>query len=151
VLSEIRIIDDPLGFVFAFANCGLFMLYVMLGHRISNSSADGGGIDRLAAAMIFAFIAVSPIGLFEALPAFSSIGLLAAAVGVGLCSSVIPYVADQLAMRMVRRSTFALLLCLLPVSATVMGLVILQQLPTPQDLVGIALVVVAVAVHRPAE
>jgi inner membrane transporter RhtA len=46
------------------------------------------------------------------------------------------------------RATFALMLALLPATATVIGLVVLSQVPTPRDLAGIGLVVVGVAVHR---
>src|ERR1700722_11638306 len=37
VLTDVRLGGQPLGFVFAFANCVGFMLYVMLGHRIANT------------------------------------------------------------------------------------------------------------------
>lgn len=62
LLTHVRLAGAPLGFVFAFANAGFFMLYVLLGHRIA---ADGGseGIDRLGAAMLIALVTVSPIGL----------------------------------------------------------------------------------------
>ena len=36
-LTDIRIVNEPLGFVFAFANCAGFMLYVILGHKIANT------------------------------------------------------------------------------------------------------------------
>jgi inner membrane transporter RhtA len=47
LLTDVRLGGQPLGFVFALANCAFFMLYVILGHRIAQ---DGGaaGIDRLA-------------------------------------------------------------------------------------------------------
>ena len=38
-LTDIQLAGEPLGFVFAFANCALFMLYVVLGHRIANTGA----------------------------------------------------------------------------------------------------------------
>ena len=84
-----------LGFVFAFANCGLFMLYIVLGHRIANAGATnaGGtdtGIDRLGAAMAVAAVTATPWGLGGALPAFRHPVLLLAGAGVGVCSSVIP-------------------------------------------------------------
>jgi inner membrane transporter RhtA len=63
---------------------------------------------------------------------------------------VIPYVTDQLAMARLPRATFALMLALLPAAATVIGLVVLGQVPTPADLAGIALVVAGLAVHREA-
>jgi inner membrane transporter RhtA len=45
------------------------------------------------------------------------------------------------------RATFALMLALLPVSATIVGAIVLRQFPTPQDLAGIALVSAGVALH----
>lgn len=138
---------QPSGLLFAFANCALFMLYVLLGHRIAQ---DGGaaGIDRLGAAMLVALVAITPLGFIGALPAMSHPDLVLAGVGVGICSSVIPYVCDQLAMARLSRPTFALLLSLLPASATAIGIVVLGQLPTAVDVAGIALVVVAVALHQ---
>ncbi len=147
LLTDIRWSGEPLGLAYAFANCLLFMLYIVLGHKIA---ADGGsgGIDRLAAAMLIAFVVVSPLGLMQALPALSSISLLAAGLAVGVCSSVIPYVCDQLAMARLARATFALLLALLPAVATVVGIVVLGQIPTMAEAAGVALVIVGVALHR---
>ena len=147
-ITVIRLAGQPLGFVFAFANCGLFMVYIVLGHRIANTDAGKGGIDRLAAAMLIAAVAATPWGLGGALPAFRHPVLLLAAVGVGVCSSVIPYVTDQLAMARLPRATFSLLLALLPAFATIIGAVVLRQIPTVQDVAGITLVVLGVAVHR---
>ena len=147
-ITVIRLAGQPLGFVFAFANCGLFMVYIVLGHRIANTDAGKGGIDRLAAAMLIAAVAATPWGLGGALPAFRHPVLLLAGVGVGVCSSVIPYVTDQLAMARLPRATFSLLLALLPAFATIIGAVVLRQIPTVQDVAGITLVVLGVAVHR---
>ncbi len=153
VLTDIRLVDAPLGFVFAFANCGLFMLYVALGHRIANDDAAGApgwaGIDQLGAAMMVAAVLVTPVGLGGALPAFGHPGWLLAGVGVGICSSVIPYVADQLAMARLHRATFALMLAVLPLTATVIGLVVLTQWPTAADLAGVGLVAAGILAHQP--
>ena len=152
LLTDIRLAGEPAGFAFAFANCALFMLYVVLGHRIANEGQAGRGqltgIDQLAAAMLLAMIAATPFGLAGALPAFSHPAWLLWGAGVGLCSSVIPYVTDQLAMARLPRATFALMLALLPAAATVIGLVVLRQVPTGADLAGVGLVVAGVAVHR---
>jgi inner membrane transporter RhtA len=67
---------------------------------------------------------------------------------VGICSSVIPYVTDQLAMARLPRATFALMLALLPAAATVIGLLVLGQVPTLRDIAGIGLVILGVAVHH---
>src|SRR5690348_11100378 len=145
-ITAIRVTGQPLGFVFAFANCALFMLYIVLGHRIANEGGPGG-IDRLGAAMLIAAVVATPWGLGGALPAFGHPALLLAGAGVGVCSSVIPYVADQLAMARLSRATFSLMLALLPVFATVIGAIVLRQLPTVQDVAGITLVVLGVALH----
>ena len=148
-ITAIRITGQPLGFVFAFANCVLFMLYIVLGHRIANAGTGRWtSIDRLAGAMAIAAIIATPWGLGGALPAFGHPVLLLAGVGVGVCSSVIPYVTDQLAMARLPRATFSLMLALLPVFATVIGAIVLRQVPTVQDAAGITLVVLGVAIHQ---
>jgi len=98
--------------------------------------------------MLIALVVVMPVGIVEAAPAFVSPLLLAAAIGVGLCSSVIPYVTDQLAMARLPRATYALLLSLLPATAVLIGLVVLHQVPSITDGAGVALVIAGVAVHR---
>jgi inner membrane transporter RhtA len=149
-ITAIRLTGQPLGFVFAFANCALFMLYIVLGHRLANASAGGAGIDRLGAAMLIAAVTATPWGLGGALPAFGHPVLLLAGAGVGVCSSVIPYVTDQLAMTRLPRATFSLMLALLPVFATIIGAIVLRQFPTVPDLAGIMLVVLGVALHQTA-
>jgi inner membrane transporter RhtA len=147
LLTDARFGGQPLGYVFAFANCAFFMLYVVLGHRIAQ---DGGaaGIDRLGAAMLIALMTITPIGFSGALPAMTQPLLLLAGIGVGICSSVIPYVCDQLAMARLPRSTFALLLSLLPASASVIGIIVLRQIPTLVDITGILFVAGGVALHQ---
>jgi len=97
---------------------------------------------------MFAFVFVSPIGFGGAARAFGDPLALAAGVGVGVSSSVIPYVFDQLAMARLPRATYALFVALLPATATVIGAIVLRQIPTPVDMAGIALVMVGVGLHR---
>lgn len=107
-LADLRLAGQPLGFAFAFGNCALFMLYVVLGHRVANTDAGTGamsGIDQLGAAMLVATVVVTPVGLGGALAVFPHPALLAAGVGVGVCSSVIPYVTDQQAMARLPRAS----------------------------------------------
>jgi inner membrane transporter RhtA len=46
------------------------------------------------------------------------------------------------------RATYALLVSLLPATATVIGVVVLRQIPSPGEVAGVALVVAGVGVHR---
>jgi inner membrane transporter RhtA len=48
------------------------------------------------------------------------------------------------------RATYALLVSLLPATATVIGIAVLGQIPAPDEVAGVALVVGGVAVHRDA-
>ena len=146
-LTDARWVAEPRGLLFAFANCALFVLYVVLGHRLA-AQGGRGGIERLSAAMLVAAIFALPFGVTQALPAFASPLLLAAAIGVGISSSVIPYVCDQLAMARLPRATFALMLALLPATATIIGIIVLRQIPSVTECTGIALVIAGVALHR---
>jgi inner membrane transporter RhtA len=148
VLIHVRWSSDLVGLAWAFANGALFVLYVVLGHRIARA---GNGIERLGAAMAIALVAVFPVGIVQAIHAFAYPKLVLAGVGVGICSSVIPYVCDQLAMARLPRASFALMLTLLPASATIIAAIVLGQVPTPREMTGIALVMGAMALHRPVQ
>lgn len=149
VLINVQFSSDPVGLLWATLNGALFVVYIILGHRAAQAGA-GAGIERLGAAMLVAFVAVLPFGFIEAMTAFRNPLLLGAAIGVGICSSVIPYICDQLAMSRLPRASFAVLMSILPASATVIGAIVLAQIPSLRDLFGLALVMVGVALHTPA-
>jgi inner membrane transporter RhtA len=147
LLTDVRLAGEPLGVVFAFANAVLFALYIVLAHRVARHGALGG-VDGLAASMLIALLVVTPIGGWEVLPALTDPVAILAGVGVGVSSSVIPYVSDQLAMRRLARATYALMVSLLPATATVIGIVVLAQVPSVAEVCGVALVIAGVAIHR---
>ena len=150
LLTDVALEGDALGVAFAFANAALFATYIVVSHR---AAQRGGvpGIDLLGSAMLIAAVVATPIGAWAAVPAFTDPVAIAAGIGVGVSSSVIPYVTDQLAMARMTRSTYALMVALLPAVATVIGVVVLAQLPSALEAVGVALVILGVAVHRDAE
>ena len=147
LLTGIQFEAEPLGLALAFANAALFALYIVLADRVAKRP-EIGGIDGLAASMLIAAVVVTPLTGWAALPALADPLALAAGVGVGVSSSVIPYITDQLALARLQRATYALLVSLLPATATVIGIVVLAQVPTPAEVAGIALVVAGVALHR---
>ncbi len=150
LLTDVRVAGAALGFVFAFANAALFSLYIVLADRVAKRS-HLSGLDGLGAAMLIAAALITPIGVRQAAPSFADPTVLLAGIGVGISSSVIPYVTDQLAMARLARATYALMVSLLPAVATVTGIVVLTQIPTWVEVAGVALVIVGVALHRPAE
>ena len=147
LLTDVRLEGEPIGVAFALANALLFAVYIVLGHRVARGDAVNG-VDGLASSMLIALVVVTPLGAWHALPAVTDPVALAAGVGVGIASSVIPYVCDQLAMARLERATCALLVSLLPATATVIGILVLGQVPSGVEVAGVALVVGGVAVHR---
>jgi inner membrane transporter RhtA len=150
LLTDVALKGDPLGVAFAFVNAALFAAYIIVSHRAAQNGSVPG-IDLLGMAMLIAAVVATPIGAWAAVPAFSDPVAIAAGIGVGISSSVIPYVTDQLAMARMSRSTYALMVALLPATATVIGIVVLAQLPSAVEAIGVALVIAGVAVHRDAD
>jgi inner membrane transporter RhtA len=147
LLTDVRLEGEPLGVALAFANAALFALYIVLGHRVAQRGV-GGGIDGLAASMLIAAVVVTPVAGWSAAPALVDPVALLAGIGVGISSSVIPYVCDQLAMAKLTRAAYALMVALLPATATVIGIAVLGQVPSAVEVAGVALVVAGVALHR---
>lgn len=114
--------------------------YVVLGRRVATSLT---GMDALALAMAMAAIAYAPVALPAALPLFGW-NTLAAVIGVAVLSSAVPYAVDQLAFSRIPAATFALLTALLPATSLAVGLVVLLQVPTPAEVLGLVLVSIAV-------
>lgn len=119
--------------------------YIMLGHRVARGPAavDGLGLGMLAGAA-----AISGFGAPELGPAFDSPVVLLLALVTGLLSNVVPYWIDQVVMRRITQHRFALLQALLPVTAVLVGLIALFQVPSLQELGGIALVIVAIVLSQ---
>ena len=149
LLIDVRLGGEPVGVALAGANAVLFAGYIVLAHRVARRH-ELAPIDGLAAAMLVATVVVTPMAGSSAAPALLDPVALAAGIGVGLASSVIPYVLDQLAMARLSRATYSLMVSLLPATATVIGIVVLAQIPQAVEVAGVALVVGAVALHREA-
>ncbi len=148
LLTDVRLAGEPLGIALAFVNGALFTLYIVLAHRSARLPGPSTPIQRLGAAMVVAAVVVTPIGLGGAAPALVDPVALFAGIGVGITSSVIPYVFDQVAMAQLPRSTYALFVALLPATAVVIGILVLHQIPALVGVAGVACVIVGVAVHQ---
>jgi inner membrane transporter RhtA len=146
-LVAVQVTGEPLGVVLAFGNAALFAVYIVLAHRIAQS-AQLPSIDGLAGAMLLATPVTTAIGGWDVIPHLLDPVAIGAGIGIGITSSVIPYVCDQLAMSRLPRATYSLMVSLLPATATVIGIVVLAQIPSARQIVGVGLVVAAVAIHR---
>lgn len=148
LIADVRFEGSPVGVAFALLAALLWAGYIVLGARVSSGSGSTGeGIDGLAIGFVVAAVVLSPLAL-TAGPIAGEPLLLGSALALGVLSSVVPYVLDQVVLRRVGRARFAVLLALLPLTATVVGLVGLAQVPAPLEAVGIAAVVVGVSLRR---
>jgi inner membrane transporter RhtA len=147
LIADVRWSGSPSGVLWALAAAAMWAAYVLLGKRVARG---GNGIDDMAVGFTVAAVLLSPLlltGGVAGLAPLAEPAVLGLAVGLGVLSSVIPYALDQVVLRRVGQARFAVLLALLPVTATVVGFVVLGQLPGPLECVGIAAVIAAVALR----
>jgi inner membrane transporter RhtA len=147
LIADVRWSGSPSGVVWALGAATMWAAYIVLGKRVASS---GNGLDDMSVGFVVAAVALSPllfVGGADALVALADPLVLLLAVGVGVLSSVVPYVLDQVVLRRVGQARFAVLLALLPATATVVGLAALAQVPTALEFLGIGAVVAAVALR----
>ena len=149
ILIDVKWSSDPIGLFWAGLNGALFIGYVVLGHKAAEGGANGG-VERLGAAMAIAFMFVMPIGFVQALHAFGSAKLVLAGIGGGHL-----LVGHSLYLRPARHVAaaardFRAVAGASSATATIVALIVLAQVPTIRDISGIALVMIGVALHRPA-
>lgn len=117
--------------------------YILLGRRLA---VKRDGISALAVGMTAGAVVYSPLAFGAVVPIVTDGALVAAVVGIAVLSSVIPYALEQVVLRRVTAARFAILLALLPVTAAVIGVVVLSQLPSILEIVGIGLICFAIVV-----
>jgi inner membrane transporter RhtA len=122
----------------------MWATYIVLGKQVARG---GSGLDDMTVGFTIAAVLLCPLALGTG-PAWGSPTLLVMTAGVGVLSTVLPYALDQVVLRRIDRAQFALLLALLPAVASVIGLVVLGQLPHPMEAVGISAIALAVAAAR---
>jgi inner membrane transporter RhtA len=147
LIADVRWSGSPSGVLWALAAAAMWAAYILLGKRVARA---GSGLDDMAVGFAVAAVVLSPlllVGGAGSLAALADLLVLLLAVGVGVLSSVVPYVLDQLVLRRVGQARFAVLLALLPATATVVGLVVLAQVPGALEALGIAAVVAAVGLR----
>ncbi|MGK9271279.1 EamA family transporter [Williamsia muralis] len=158
LLSGASFSGAPLGVLFALVAAGLWAGYIVVGKMVSTGnvhteSAPAGppwrnGIDDLAIGLSVAGAICAPvvIGITTTISPGElwSWRVLSLGVAVGVLSSAVPYLLDQVVLARLGRSQFALLLALLPLTATVVGAIALAQVPSWTEMCGMVLVVAAI-------
>lgn len=130
---------DLLGVGFAATAAVGWGVYIVLTQRVGDQLT---GVTGLAYTIPIAALVATPIGLAQALPGLSW-HVLAASVGLAILLPVLPFSLEMLALRRLTAAAFGTLMALEPAVAVLIGAVLLSQLPTPIQLLGITLVIAA--------
>jgi inner membrane transporter RhtA len=144
LLAGVEFDANLTGVLFALVSAAMWAGYILLGKRVADT---GDGLDSLAVGMALAALVLAPAILIPQAVVDASVFVDSRTWLLGLCigllSTAIPYVLDQLVFVQIGSAKFALLLALLPVTATLIGVVVLHQIPTFAEITGITLVVIA--------
>ena len=144
LIADVRLAGSRTGLLLALLAALMWAGYIVLGKWVARG---GSGLDDMTVGFTLAAALLCPLAVGTA-PAWGSPNLLVPAAGVGLLSTVLPYALDQIVLRRIDRSQFAVLLALLPAAASVVGFLVLRQLPHPLEAAGILAVTLAVVAAR---
>ncbi|MGO2860948.1 MAG: EamA family transporter [Brevibacterium sp.] len=131
---------DYLGVGFALAAGACWGLYTVFTQRIGDRFS---GITGLSLTIPIAAIATLPVGLPHVIGGHLTWWVLALAVGVALITPVIAFGLEMLALRRMHHTAFGTLLSIEPAFGVLIGLLVLAQMPTIVQLIGIGLVIIA--------
>ncbi len=148
LIADVQLTAEPAGMAFALLAALFWAGYIVLGKRVA---LQGNPADSLAVGFTVAMIVTAPVLAFGIAGAPDEIPVghvLVLGLLMGVLSNVIPYGLDQVILRRAGRSQFALLLALLPLSATAIGVLVMHQIPSTPELFGILAIVLAVASRR---
>ena len=131
-----------IGVVYALISAASWASYILLsastGQRFNGSSG-------LAIAMVIGAVAVTPAAVASAGATLFRPSVLAAGLGIGLLSSVIPYRVEMETLRRVPARVFGICMSLEPAVAALVGVVLLSQALSAAQWLAIGCVVAATA------
>jgi inner membrane transporter RhtA len=130
---------DLVGIGFATAAAGGWAAYIVFTQRVG---AELEGLQGLALSLSVATVVGAPVAAWSAVSGLTPlIGLQS--LGLAVLVPLLPFTLELLALRRMRVAAFGTLMALEPGIAAVIGLVLLSQLPTDWQIIGVALVVAA--------
>ncbi len=145
ILSGIEFGNEPVGLFFIFLASLMWALYIVIGAKVARFDR---GVSGLGVGLLIGAIFIAPFGAPTSGPAFGAPWIIATCLLVGILSNAIGYGIDQYTLRRIPVRRFSILLALLPVTATIFGLVFLDQVPSITDLIGISYVLSGVIVQQ---
>jgi inner membrane transporter RhtA len=141
VLGGVELDGNTTGVLWLLAASSMWAVYIVFGSRVA---LIGRGVAGLGIGLAIGAVALTPFGAPGSGPVWTSARLLLACLLVGVFSNAIGYGIDQHVLRRIPVRRFSVLLALLPVTAVVLGWIVLDQRPSALDAVGIGLVLAGV-------
>ena len=130
---------DPAGLGFAALAAVGWAGYIVLTQQVGDRFT---GLSALSMTVPVAAVTAAVVGVPQA-AGHLSVGTVAAAAGLALLLPVLPYALELLALRRMTATAFGTLMALEPAMGLLLGLLVLSQEPSPVQVAGIALVVLA--------
>lgn len=137
---HVRIDLTGIGFALAAGACwGLYNVFTQhVGDRFS-------GISGLSLTIPIAALATLPVGVPQVIDGDFTWWVLPAAAGIALISPVIAFGLEMLALRRMTHTAFGTLLSIEPAFGILIGVLVLAQMPTLMQMLGVAVVILAAA------
>lgn len=103
LIADVRWGGSTLGVLFALSAAMLWAIYIVLGKRVA---CLGLGVDGLAVGFAVTTVLLSPLAVTTG-PVWTPPRPLLLGIGVGVLSTVVPYVLDQVVLRRTGQASFA--------------------------------------------
>ena len=127
------------GIAFALGAAACYAGYILFTRRVGDHAEGIAGLGiSLPVAALVAAVAAGPSIAAKLSPALIAIG-----IGLALLVPVIPFILELHSLRRLSTAAFSTLVCLEPAIGTIVGLVLLGQVPHALTVVGIACVIAA--------
>jgi inner membrane transporter RhtA len=130
---------DPLGVLYAALAAVGWAAYIVLTQKVGDRFS---GLQGLALTMPVAAVVAAFVGVPQAIGGLT-LQVLAIGAALALLLPIIPFALELQALRRLTTAAFGTLMALEPAIATLVGAVLLAQIPGAIQVAGVALVVVA--------
>jgi inner membrane transporter RhtA len=130
---------DPIGIGCAALAAVGWAVYILLTQRVGDRFA---GVQGLSLTVPVAAATAAIIGVPQA-AGHLDLSTLAAASGLALLLPVLPFALEMVALRHMTQTAFGTFMALEPAIGVLLGLLVLHEVPSPTQILGIVLVVLS--------
>lgn len=130
---------DPTGLILAFLSALGWAAYILLSRRVGTVFS---GLDGLAISFFTAALVLTPFGMAN-LHALPPLWVILGIAGTALLAPLLTCGLEMVALRRLGTRCFGIMMSLEPAIAATLGLILLHEMPSPVQALGMALVILA--------